>query len=51
MTYISQLSDFTLYLEKYFMCKHPTFSIISQNDLKFDHEINVGHSDMYFTVQ
>ena len=45
MTYISQSSNFALYLDEYLVNKHYTFGL-SQYDLKFDFKI-VGHSDIF----
>ena len=51
MTYILRSSDFALYLEDYLIYDHHTFGIISQFDPVFDLKKNVGHCDLYFTVQ
>ena len=51
VTYISQSSNFALYLEEYFMYKHQTYGLC-QYDPKFDTKINanVGHRDLYFLL-
>ena len=53
MTYISQSSDFALYLEDYFMYVHHSLAhrIMNQYNPTFDLKINVGHCDLYFMVQ
>ena len=50
MTYIPWSSDFAWYLGDYDGCSS-NFWIMSQCDSTFDFKINVGHSDLYFTVQ
>ena len=51
MTNISWSSDFALYPEDYLMYEWTSyFGIMSQYDMTFDLNINVGHYDLYFMV-
>ena len=51
MIYISQSSDFALYLEDYVDVCPSYFGSMNQYDPMFDLKMNVGHSDLYFMVQ
>ena len=50
MTYISQSSDFALYLRLFNVCTS-YFGSMNKYDPMFDFKINVDHCDLYLMVQ